>query len=160
VVTAVPFVGFDWVAVATGAVRYHIRSYVNWSRICAENVVMGSHLPAFPPDVAEALQAHEGDVSFRYTHPAPLAGPPEFDTVLMITPYEEVLASLTLDTKLNLRFVRTGSRAEGARVALVNVNQLIGKERHWDVSLSWNADGLRVTVRPQHADGPVLSGTD
>jgi hypothetical protein len=118
------------------------------------------HSPAFPPDVAAALQEPEGEVSFRYTHPTPLSGPPEFDTVLMITPYEEVLASLTLDTKLNLRFVRTGSRAEGARVALVNVNQLIGKERHWDVALSWDAERLEVTVRPQHADGPVLSGRD
>jgi hypothetical protein len=117
--------------------------------------------PAFPPDIARTLQEPEGSVSFRYTHPAPLAEEsPDFDTVLMMTPYERVLVSLTLDTKLNLRFVRTGSRAEGARVALVNVNQLIGKERHWDVELSWDAEGLRITVRPQHADGPVLSGTD
>ncbi len=99
--------------------------------------------PAFPPDVAGILQQPEGSVSFRYTLPEPLSGPPDFDTVLMTTPYEEVLASLVLDTKLNLRFVRTGSRAEGARVALVNVNQLIGRERHRDVSLSWDAAGLR-----------------
>ena len=47
------------------------------------------------------------------------------DRMLMCTPYERVLAALVLDTKLNLRFVRTGSVAEGARVALVNVGALL-----------------------------------
>jgi hypothetical protein len=161
-VTAVLFELLGVRVAGIGSVRYHIRSYVapRDSRLAGRHNHAVSRPPAFPPDVAKALQSREGEVSFRYTHPAPLAGPPDFDTVLMITPYEEVLASLTLDTKLNLRFVRTGSRAEGARVALVNVNQLIDKERHWDVTLAWNANGLRVTVRPQHADGPVLTGSD
>jgi hypothetical protein len=57
----------------------------------------------------------------------------------METPYEDVLAALTLDTKVNLRFVRTGSRAEGARVALVNVAPLLGASRHGDIGLRWDA---------------------
>lgn len=99
-------------------------------------------------------------MSVRYTPPRSLTGAPEFDMPLMETPYEEVLAALTLDTKLNLRFVRTGSRAEGARVALVNVAPLIGAGRHWDIALEWDADHLTVTVRDQHRpDGPVLRGS-
>ncbi len=79
--------------------------------------------PSFPPAVAAALQAPEGEVSVRYTVPARLRhAPPQFDTPLMETPYERVLAALTLDTKYVLRFVRTGSRDEGARVALVDVS--------------------------------------
>jgi len=109
--------------------------------------------------VARALQEPEGEVSFRYTHPAPLDGPPAFDTPLMQTPYEDVLASLTLDTKLNLRFVRTGSRTEGARVALVNVSSLVGHERHWDVTLSWGSERLRIAVRTQHEDWPAVEGS-
>ena len=95
----------------------------------------------------------------RYTLPQPLAGPPEMDTPLMETPYEDVLAALTLDTKLNLRFVRTGSRAECARVALVNVAPLIGAGRHWDIALDWSPERLSVAVRDQHdPHGPVLRG--
>ena len=98
-------------------------------------------------------------MSVRYTLPAPLARPPAIHTVLMETPYEEVLAALTLDTKLNLRFTRTGSRAEGARTALVNVTPLIGAGRHWDIALSWNADELTMAVRDQHdPKGPLLEG--
>jgi hypothetical protein len=79
--------------------------------------------------------------------------------MLMATPYEDVLAALTLDTKLNLRFVRTGSRAEGARVALVNVAALVGGGRHWDIALSWDAAGLSVSVREQHhSERKVLTG--
>lgn len=73
--------------------------------------------------------------------------------MLMQTPYETVLAALTLDTKLNLRFVRTGSAAEGARVALVNVATLVDSgARHWDIALSWDAEELALEVRDQHDD--------
>ena len=115
--------------------------------------------PAFPPDVARALQRPEGRVSVRYTRAESLVGPPEMDLMLMQTPYEEVLAAVVLDTKLNLRFIRTGSRAEGARVALVNVEPLLDSGRHWDITLAWDADGLSVSVRDQHDPGaPTLSG--
>jgi hypothetical protein len=115
--------------------------------------------PSFPPDVANALQRPAGSVSLRYTVPAALAGAPGVDTVLMETPYETVLAALTLDTKRNLRFVRTGNRAEGARVALVNVAPLLVAGRHWNIELAWDADQLRVAVCEQHArGGPLLEG--
>ena len=79
--------------------------------------------------------------------------------MLMQTPYEDVLAALTLDTKCNLRFVRTGSRAEGARVALVNVEDLVAAGAHWDIALEWDAEHLSVTVRDKDApSGPALSG--
>lgn len=62
-----------------------------------------------------------------------------------------MLAALMLDTKLNLRFVRTGSAAEGARVALVNVATLVDSgARHWDVTLSGDAEELAIEVRDQH----------
>jgi hypothetical protein len=115
--------------------------------------------PSFPPDVARALQRPVGSVSLRYTVPTALAGAPRVDTVLMETPYEAVLAALTLDTKLNLRFVRTGNRAEGARVALVNVAPLVAPGRHLNIELTWDPDHLRVAVCEQHArDGPLLEG--
>jgi hypothetical protein len=115
--------------------------------------------PSFPPDVARVLQCPAGEVSVRYTLPAWLGQPPRVDSVLMETPYERVLSALTLDTKLNLRFVRTGSREEGARVALVNVASLLGAGRHWDIGLRWNSDELHVAVRDQHdPDGPLLEG--
>ena len=115
--------------------------------------------PSFPPDVAHALQRPAGSVSLRYTVPAALAGAPRVDTVLMETPYEAVLAALTLDTKLNLRFVRTGNRAEGARVALVNVAPLLAAGCHWNIELAWDADQLRVAVCEQHGGGgPLLEG--
>ena len=107
--------------------------------------------PAFPPDVAAALQHPQGRLSVRYTLPHRLHGPPAIDMPLMETPYEEVLSALTLDSKGNLRFVRTGSRAEGARVALVDVTPLIGPGRHWDIALEWDADHLAVSVRDQDA---------
>jgi hypothetical protein len=116
--------------------------------------------PSFPPGVARSLQEPSGSASVRYTLPAPLGGPPEMDMLLMATPYEAVLAALTLDTKLNLRFVRTGNRAEGARVAYVNVAALIGAGRHWDISLAWDPEEMTIEVRDQHAaDGPRLQGT-
>jgi hypothetical protein len=118
-----------------------------------------SHPPRFPPAVAHALQQPAGNVSVRYTVPRALANGPQVDTVLMETPYEHVLAALTLDTKLNLRFIRTGSGAEGARVALVNLAPLLAAGRHWNIDMTWDAHHLRVVVREQHATaGPVLEG--
>jgi hypothetical protein len=115
--------------------------------------------PAFPPDVAAALQHPDGSTSVRYTVSAALADGPRVDTVLMETPYEQVLAALTLDTKLNLRFVRTGSAAEGARVALVNVEPLVAAGSHWRIELTWDEDQLRVAIRDQHEpSGPRLEG--
>jgi hypothetical protein len=116
--------------------------------------------PAFPPDVANALQRPAGSVSVRYTVAAALAHGPQIDTVLMETPYETVLAALTLDTKLNLRFVRTGSRDEGARVAMVNIAPLLATAaRHWHIDMTWDTEQLHVAVRDQHnSDGPQLEG--
>ena len=120
---------------------------------------MSRRRPAFPPDVAQTLQQPAGRVSLRYTVPAALARPPRVDTVLMETPYESVLAALTLDTKRNLRFVRTGKRADGARVALVNVAPLLAPGRHWDIELTWDSDQMRLAVREQRARrGPLLEG--
>ena len=120
---------------------------------------MSRRRPSFPPDVAHALQRAAGSVSVRYTVPAALVGGPRVDMVLMETPYETVLAALTLDTKLNLRFVRTGNRAEGARVALVNVAPLLAAGRHWNIELDWDSDQLRVAVCEQHGrGGPLLEG--
>ena len=107
--------------------------------------------PAFPPDVAAALQGPAGEVSVRWTRPADLMRHGPMDRMLMCTPYEEVLAALVLDTKLNLRFVRTGSKAEGARVALVDAASLVeGGARHWDITLRWDPDALEIEVRDQH----------
>ena len=101
--------------------------------------------------MAAALQQPAGRVSVRYTLPASLTGPPDMDRMLMRTPYEQVLAAITLDTKLNVRFVRTGSAAEGARVALVNVGTLMDSgARHWAITLTWDAHELAVEVRDQH----------
>jgi hypothetical protein len=109
--------------------------------------------------VAAALQEPSGRVSVRYTRPEALVPPLDMDRLLMETPYDEVLAALVLDTKLNLRFVRTGSRAEGARVALVNVEPLLEAGRNWDITLEWDAEGLSLAVRDQHdPDGPTLTG--
>ena len=118
-----------------------------------------SRRPSFPPDVADALQRPAGSASVRYTVSAALADGPRVDTVLMETPYEQVLAALTLDTKCNLRFARTGNRAEGARIALVNVAPLLAAGRHWHIDLTWDDGQLRVAVRDQHAPaGPQLEG--
>ena len=120
---------------------------------------MSQRPPAFPPDVAAALQESSGCVSVRYTRPEALVPPFDVDRMLMQTPYDEVLAALVLDTKLNLRFIRTGSRAEGARVALVNVGRLMDAGRNWDITLTWDPEALNIEVRDQHdPDGPTLSG--
>lgn len=116
--------------------------------------------PSFPPDVAAALQHPAGDVSVRYTVGGSVAHGPRVDTVLMETPYEEVLSALALDTKHNLRFVRTGSRREGARVALVNVSPLVVPGLHWDIRMSWDPERMRVAVRDQQApDARSLEGS-
>jgi hypothetical protein len=95
----------------------------------------------------------------RYTVPASLAPRPRIRATLMETPYEDVLVALTLDTRGNLRFVRTGSRVEGARVALVNVSELIAPHAHWDIALEWDAEHLSVTVRDNDdPSGPALTG--
>ena len=120
---------------------------------------MTSRPPAFPPDVAKKLQQPQGEVSFRYTLSASVKGPPPFDRPLMETPYEQVLVALTFDTKLNLRFVRTGSRSEGARVAVVNVASLIGGRRVWDVTLRWSRDEMLVRVADTDNPAQVLEGT-
>ena len=94
----------------------------------------------------------------RYTRPERLTPPLDMDRMLMQTPYEEVLAALVLDTKWSLRFIRTGSRAEGARVARVNVEPLL-EAKHWDIRLAWDANGLTVSVRDQDdPDGPTFTG--
>jgi hypothetical protein len=91
--------------------------------------------------------------------PAALARGPRVDTVLMETPYQQVLAALTLDTKLNLRFVRTGSRTDGARIALVNIAPLLAAGCHWNIDLGWDAAQLHLAVGDQHArGGRVLEG--
>ena len=84
----------------------------------------------------------------NYTLPGSLRGPPQLDMPLMETPYEDVLVALVLDTKLNLRFIRTGSRSEGARVALVNVAAVLDERRHWRITLAWDPDDLCVSVEP------------
>ena len=87
-------------------------------------------------------------MTVNYTLPGSLHGPPQFDMPIMETPYENVLVALVLDTKLNVRFVRTGSRAEGARVALVNVASLLDERRHWRITMAWDPDDLSVSVEP------------
>jgi len=107
--------------------------------------------PAFPPDVAAALQQAAGEASVRWTRPADLMRHGPMDRMLLCTPYERVLAAIVLDTKLNLRFVRTGSKAEGARVALVDASSLVETgARHWDITLRWDAEALSIEVRDQH----------
>jgi hypothetical protein len=85
-------------------------------------------------------------VSLRYTRPEALVPPLAMDRMLMQTPYEDVLAALVLDSKLSLRFVRTGSRAEGARVARVNVEPLLDA-KHWDIALEWDPRQMDVAAR-------------
>jgi hypothetical protein len=108
---------------------------------------MTRRAPAFPPDVAAALQRPSGSVAVTYTRPRSLSGAPRIDLVLMTTSYERLLASLVLDTKLDLRFIRTGSPAEGARVALASAVKLIETgSRHWRITLDWTPDEIAVHV--------------
>ena len=87
-------------------------------------------------------------MTVNYTLPGSLDGPPRFDMPLMETPYEDVLVALVLDTKLNVRFIRTGDRAEGARVALTSVASLLDERRHWRITLVWDPDEMSVAVEP------------
>ena len=105
--------------------------------------------PAFPPDVAAALQEPAGAVSVRWTPPGRLARERAMDVVVMETPWEDVLAALVLDTKDSLRFIRTGSRTEGARVARTPVGHLVGTAEHWHIELRWDQDSIEVTARDQ-----------
>ena len=109
---------------------------------------MPARPPAFPPDVAAALQRPAGAATVRYTLPAAYARPRAHDVMLMSTPYETVLAALVLDTKQTVRFVRTGSAAEGARVARCPIgDELLVAHAHWEFSLAWDAATLSVGVR-------------
>ena len=83
----------------------------------------------------------------NYTLSESVAPPLQMDRLLMETPYEDVLAALVLDTKLNLRFIRTGN-PEGARVAMVNVTSLFDERRHWRITLAWDRDDMSVSVEP------------
>ena len=111
--------------------------------------------PAFPPDIAASLQYPEGRASVRYTAPANLAADDvQMDRLLMCTPHEGVVAALVLDTKLTLRFVRTGSAREGARIARIAradaSNLVYAGTRHWDITMTWDPDHIAVEVRDQH----------
>jgi hypothetical protein len=118
---------------------------------------MTRRVPAFPPDVATALQRPDGRVSVRYTPPAALALAPSGDLPLMSTAYERVLAAITLDSKLNVRFVRTGDAAEGTRVALASVARLWeAGSRRWQITLVWDPTEIFIEVHdaavPTHID--------
>lgn len=71
-----------------------------------------------------------------------------------------MLAAITLDTKRNLRFIRTGSAAEGARVALIDITTLLDSGApHWDITMTWDPLNVAIEVRPQHDDaGAPLKG--
>jgi hypothetical protein len=102
--------------------------------------------PRFPPDVAAALQASSGSVSFRVTLAERHAtAPPPIRTSLMETPYDAVLCSLELDTDGSLRFVRTGAAAEPVRVLRLDRTRL-ADARHLDVRVSWSETELTATI--------------
>jgi hypothetical protein len=103
-------------------------------------------VPAFPPSIARRLKEPAGSVEFHYTAPAGLERRRPFDRVLMETPYDEVLVALVLDTKDCLRFIRTGSKAECARVARTPADAVLG-HRHWLVELEWDPDRIEVRAR-------------
>jgi len=109
--------------------------------------------PAFPPDVAAALQQRSGTVTVRYTLAARYADAlPPFDLVLMRTEYERVLASISLDTKRQLRFVRTGDPSEGARVARTDATPLLESGSHpWQIALTWDPDQIAVEAHASDA---------
>ena len=66
----------------------------------------------------------------------------------METPYQSVLATLSLDADFTLLFTRTGSRQEPIRVARTPVRHLLGA-RHWVVKLMWDAETMTVQVHDQ-----------
>ena len=102
--------------------------------------------PKFPPDVAAALQAPSGSVSFRVTLAKRHAkAPPPVRTSLMETPYDAVLCSLELDTDGSVRFVRTGAADEPVRVLRLDRSAL-ADARHLDVRVSWSSTELTATI--------------
>ena len=109
---------------------------------------MSSGVRRFPPQVAHALQLPSGAVSFTYTAPAGLARRRRDRMSLLETPYQEVLATLSLDARGILLFTRTGSRREGARVASCDVSAMLGTSR-WLVSLTWDNERMAVEARPE-----------
>jgi hypothetical protein len=114
--------------------------------------------PRFPPAVAAALQQPVGRVSVRYTLPESLLLPSSADVPLMSTPYERVLATIALDTKRNVRFVRTGDHSEGTRAALASVDRLLtARSRRWQITLSW--DHSKIAVEVEDATRPADSAS-
>ena len=100
----------------------------------------------FPPHVAGALQQPTGAVVFSYTPPGGLTRRRRDRVSLLETPYEELLATLSLDARGALHFTRTGSRREGVRVASCDVRSLLDATR-WVVSLAWDDEQITVDVR-------------
>ena len=107
---------------------------------------MSGGVRRFPPDVARALQQHAGEATFTYTPPAGLTTRRQGRLSLLETPYQEVLATLSLDARGVLHFTRTGSRREGVRVARCDVMSVLDATR-WVVSLSWDDERISVDVR-------------
>jgi hypothetical protein len=113
--------------------------------------------PRFPPDVAAALQAPSGSVSFRVTLAERHAkAPPPIRTSLMETPYDAVLCSLELDTDGSLRLVGTGAADEPMRVLRLDRSPL-ADARHLDVRGSWSATELTATISDR--DDPAGGST-
>ena len=111
--------------------------------------------PAFPPDVAAALQRPRARVTVRYTLPAAYTRPRAHDVMLMSTPYEAVLAVLMLDTKQTVRFVRTGSAAEGrARRALPDRPRAARRRTRTGHSRSPGMPATLSVERPPHGLTP------
>jgi hypothetical protein len=108
--------------------------------------------PAFPPVVAAALQERSGSVTVRYTLADKyIRALPPSDLVLMSTEYGRVLASISLDTKRQLRFVRTGDAGEGVRVARTDARPLLESgRRHWQITLTWDPDAIAVEAEACH----------
>jgi hypothetical protein len=110
---------------------------------------MSVRVGKFPASVARALEEAEGSVDFRYTRPQ-TAWPRRSRIVLMETPPTPVLASLSLDREGVLTFTRTGSRAEGARVAHADIADIV-QSKIWLVHLSWGPHAI--AVRAQDGGG-------
>jgi hypothetical protein len=107
---------------------------------------MSRTCPAFPPVVAAALQERSGSVTVRYTlAEKQVCRLPRSDLLLMSTEYGRVLASISLDTRRRLQFVRTGDASEGARVARTDANPLLESgRRHWRITLTWDPDTIAI----------------
>ena len=112
---------------------------------------MSGGVRRFPPDVARTLQQQLGAVSFTYTPPAGLATRRRDRVSLLETPYEEVLATLSLDARGVLHFTRTGSRREGVRDARCDVSSLLDATP-WVVSLRWDDERIAVNVHGKRGE--------